>query len=775
MNNNEAVMKAKGEAKVLKGITNKNGKLKAVANTQVGQQMLFTDAIAIEPTITRWIHKESANVYRKELKAYFVDEQFVLEKVTQTLLQLAGSIFYGDNPNTGKSSKTRHKKVESIRLNLMPELSFALVFRFIEIAVDASKYFFVQRENEQGGLRAGLMLTYKTTISRDILEEVARKSVRSFYPMPTLKAPIDWSVGEDGKAVGGYESHQFKLVRANSKLVDYSKFSQEIFDSINYIQSTPWKVNIPLLEAVRSDLKAPRKEDFIKTDFPDAEGCNWEIDIKDPTCSIEGEDLKIMINYREAYKERASLYRAEAGDYETALGKYRALKLAISVADQYKEEEAIYFPHSYDFRGRVYPLSIGLNPQGSDAVKSLLLYKEVQETTEKGMMWNWAYLASLYGEDKLDFTDRVEKGKELLEANYKDADEPYQFLSHQLEMQKYMIEPSYIPNTRIHLDACNSGSQFTSAITGDLAGCLATNVIPTIEDGKTIRKDAYLLVAEKALELTDKLISKEGDHKTKETLKFLRGLLETNGRKICKVPVMVSNYGGTTGGRTDILWDMFRELDVERKWITRGTAALFSKIIGKSIVGVLNGGKAFEVYVHKMNNIIAKSNKQIEWTTSDGFNVVHVKYKELKPKQIQCKLPNSRKETTINKRLFSENVSAPKMKSAISPNYIHSLDAELLRRVAMRMQKEGIIYSDWIHDSFGCHPNNVDFMLDVTKQEFRELVERDPLGVLDTQLNSQIESSKGSTKALLDVSTPRIGGFETSDLKQVEQSDWFFS
>lgn len=775
MNNNEAVMKAKGEAKVLKGITNKNGKLKAVANTQVGQQMLFTDAIAIEPTITRWIHKESANVYRKELKAYFVDEQFVLEKVTQTLLQLAGSIFYGDNPNTGKSSKTRHKKVESIRLNLMPELSFALVFRFIEIAVDASKYFFVQRENEQGGLRAGLMLTYKTTISRDILEEVARKSVRSFYPMPTLKAPIDWSVGEDGKAVGGYESHQFKLVRANSKLVDYSKFSQEIFDSINYIQSTPWKVNIPLLEAVRSDLKAPRKEDFIKTDFPDAEGCNWEIDIKDPTCSIEGEDLKIMINYREAYKERASLYRAEAGDYETALGKYRALKLAISVADQYKEEEAIYFPHSYDFRGRVYPLSIGLNPQGSDAVKSLLLYKEVQETTEKGMMWNWAYLASLYGEDKLDFTDRVERGKELIEANYKDADEPYQFLSHQLEMQKYMIEPSYIPNTRIHLDACNSGSQFTSAITGDLAGCLATNVIPTIEDGKTIRKDAYLLVAEKALELTDKLISKEGDHKTKETLKFLRGLLETNGRKICKVPVMVSNYGGTTGGRTDILWDMFRELDVERKWITRGTAALFSKIIGKSIVGVLNGGKAFEVYVHKMNNIIAKSNKQIEWTTSDGFNVVHVKYKELKPKQIQCKLPNSRKETTINKRLFSENVSAPKMKSAISPNYIHSLDAELLRRVAMRMQKEGIIYSDWIHDSFGCHPNNVDFMLDVTKQEFRELVERDPLGVLDTQLNSQIESSKGSTKALLDVSTPRIGGFETSDLKQVEQSDWFFS
>ncbi len=315
-------------------------------------------------------------------------------------------------------------------------------------------------------------------------------------------------------------------------------------------------------------------------------------------------------------------------DYESELGKYRAIRLAIQIAEEYQDDEQIYFPHSFDFRGRIYPLPIGLSPQGSDAVKSLLLYKNTQKLTERGEKWNWAYLASLYGDDKLDFEDRVERGKQLLEADYHEADEPYQFLSHQIEIKKWVKDSNYIPNTRIHLDACNSGSQFTSAITGDKKGCLATNVIPTFnKDGGQDRQDAYLLVAERSLKLTEQMISKEKDVETKSQLRFLKGLLVENGRKICKVPVMVSNYGGTAGGRADILWSMFRELGVDRKWITKKNASLFGKIIGDSIHGVLSGGKAFETYIHAMNNIIAKANKPIQWTTSDGFHVVHVKNK----------------------------------------------------------------------------------------------------------------------------------------------------
>jgi len=294
------------------------------------------------------------------------------------------------------------------------------------------------------------------------------------------------------------------------------------------------------------------------------------------------------------------------------------------------------------------------------------------------------------------------------------------------------------------------------------------------EDGSQTRQDAYLLVASKALDLTSKMIELKSQADNKSSLKFFKRLLEESGRKICKTPVMVSNYGGTSGGRAEIVWNLLRELGCKRKWITKKNASLFSKVIGDSITGVLNGGKAFEMYIHKMNNVIAKKNKPITWTTSDGFYIVHVKNKELQPKQVSCLLPGARKATVIYRKVYSESVSPAKMKSAISPNYIHSLDAELLRRVALKMRDAGLIYSDWIHDSFGCRPNHVDQMLDITKDEFRKLVQRMPLKILDQQLREQAGKTKPVMKKLNEIELPQFKGFDPN-LEVIEKSEWFFS
>ena len=115
------------------------------------------------------------------------------------------------------------------------------------------------------------------------------------------------------------------------------------------------------------------------------------------------------------------------------------------------------------------------------------------------------------------------------------------------------------------------------------------------------------------------------------------------------------------------------------------------------------------------------------------------------------------------------------MKSAISPNYIHSLDAELLRRVALRMKQEGIVDSDWIHDSFGCHPNDVDLMLDITKEEFGDLVLRDPLSVLDQELRDQMIMDDKTIDQLEESPMPRLNEFEPNDIENVWESNWFFS
>jgi DNA-directed RNA polymerase len=42
------------------------------------------------------------------------------------------------------------------------------------------------------------------------------------------------------------------------------------------------------------------------------------------------------------------------------------------VADMFKDRAAIYFPHQLDFRGRVYPVTLYLHPQGNDSCRGLL-------------------------------------------------------------------------------------------------------------------------------------------------------------------------------------------------------------------------------------------------------------------------------------------------------------------------------------------------------------------------------------------------------------------
>jgi DNA-directed RNA polymerase len=769
----EAKMKQRGEDRVWKTISSRSGAAKTVTQMQLGQQLIFNDTIRMVPILRDWIEAKCSEKHRTELRVFFADDDFLLLKMTETLLLLASSAHVLKAlPNKPHS---RHKSINLIESKVTTGLGFDLTWRFIEVLVESSEYFEVERSYTQGAQTIMTNLKYTCLLSEVIVAKLALEAHRAFFPEPLLSPPKDWSFKND-KLVGGYTSHQFDLIRTRSFVVDHTKYSKKIFDAVNYIQSVAWKVNKVVLAVLSADLVIPNKADYVLIEYPDDRDSKWDVDVKDEGLNLSEKELADISIARREFCDKIELYNAEVRDYESALGKYRAIKLAVGIAEQYKNEDNIYFPHSYDFRGRIYPLPVGLSPQGSDGVKAILEYSKGEVLTEKGEQWAWAYLTSLYGEDKLDFSDRVTMGKELLTMDYKEADEPYQFLAHQIELKRFLEDPLYLFKGRVHLDACNSGSQFTSTMTGDVAGCKATNVIPTFEDGRQVRQDAYLLVANKALDLTKKLVEESTTDEERDVLELFQGLLEEKGRKVCKTPVMVSNYGGTAGGRAEIVWDLLREFKVDRKYITKKNSSLYSKILGDSITGVLNGGKAFEGYIHKMNNIISKKNKAVTWETSDGFFVVHVKKKELKPKQVSCLLPGSRKPTTIFKKLFSEDVSSVKMKSAISPNYVHSLDAELLRRVALSCSKLDIVDTDWIHDSFGCHPNNVDILLEITKQEYRKLMIARPLKVLDKQLKLQVDDSKASQKMLEEIGLPWSREFKvTSDFDEVLKSDWFFS
>lgn len=763
---NELRMKLKGEDRVWKDIYSKSHNSRTVTQSQKGQKIILEEAIRLTPLVQDWIKSSARSGYKKELDETFFNENEILVKITETLLLLTSSILIISNKT---SSSSRYSNVVSIQNKLFQNLSFESTWRFIEVLVEYCNFLSSKKVTEKNNNLVQTKIYYECSLPSKIKEELTVLSCFAFFPEPMITKPVDWSF-ENGELKGGYETYQYEMIRFRGK-VDYSKYSQNIFKCVNYAQSVPWKVNKEMVKIIKEELVFPNIEDYVKSTYPQVDESIWKIDEE----SLSEKELAEIQLIKQNYFKEVEIYKAEKSDFESEVGKYRAIKLALSIAELYQDYEEIYFPHSYDFRGRVYPIPVGLSPQGSDTVKAMIDYKEGEVLTERGKEWVYAYLTSLFGEDKIPFEERVIRGKVLVNEDWKLADEPYQFLSHQLELKKLEKDPNYKFKGRIHLDACNSGSQFTSAMTNDLDGCLATNVTPTITKNGQDRQDAYILVAKKSLTITNSLLKKE-DTEKKEELQFLSNLLTEKGRKVCKTAVMVSNYGGTEGGRSEIVWDVLRELKVDRKWITKSNSALFSKIIGQSIVGVLHGGKAFETYIHKMSSILTKENKPTTWTTKDGFHVVHVKKKEGQSTQISCLLPGSRKVSTLMKKRYLNEISARKMKSAISPNFVHSLDAELLRGVLLETVNQGLVNTDWIHDSFGCLPNHVDKLLEITKLEFIKLMESKPLERLDEQLRSQIEKTKPNLKLLEGIKIPNLSkGGKSVDLNLVLKSNWFFS
>jgi hypothetical protein len=70
----------------------------------------------------------------------------------------------------------------------------------------------------------------------------------------------------------------------------------------------------------------------------------------------------------------------------------------------------------------------------------------------------------------------------------------------------------------------------------------------------------------------------------------------------------------------------------------------------------------------------------------------------------------------------SERIDPPKVRSSISPNFVHSLDAFHIRSVIRRMSEADGRLDFWaVHDAFGTHPSRVDEMVRVVRETFHEM------------------------------------------------------
>ena len=109
-------------------------------------------------------------------------------------------------------------------------------------------------------------------------------------------------------------------------------------------------------------------------------------------------------------------------------------------------------------------------------------------------------------------------------------------------------------------------------------------------------------------------------------------------------------------------------------------------------------------------------------------------------------------------RTFIDDIDTYRSANAISPNFVHAMDACHVTLIAEEFHQEGHDLVS-IHDSIGCHPCNVDWMHRVIREKFVELYS--DRGIISNFLMDCGIASEA----------PALGCL---DLNQVLESEFFF-
>jgi len=605
-----------------------------------------------------------------------------------------------------------------------------------------------------------LMQHVQDTLLSRILEFILYK--------PMLALPRPW--GSDNLFSGGYylkdKVKPYPLVKGTNKkdrdrleAKDWSR----VIPAVNALQETPWRVNTRVLSVLDWSMKV-RGGDMAGLPAMDDKPLP-------PRPIGYGEDEEIT----KAHDKVCFLIHSENRE---VISKRLMILATSAIANAYKAEKAIYFPHNLDSRGRAYPLPVFLNPQGPDSTKALLEFAKGEPITSEHHA-NWLAIAGAnsFGNDKVSLLERIEWVKQnesmivdVAADPYHDllwtqASEPFQFLRFAFEWADFKKHGyGFVSHMVVPVDATCSGLQHYSAMLRDEIGGRSVNLVPGLP-----RQDIYQDVA-------DVVINELMEMNTSDAQDWIKFGIN---RKTTKRQVMVVPYSGTFAScmaytREAVLekikdghpcpWNYMDTQDHTRRII------LLSQLIWGAIDQVVVKGKlAMQWLSHAAQEYTKWANKNLSgpahakcmrWTTPDGFEVIHYRVDQ-KKKQIKTFLDGNVRTMQINVEL--DSLSSKDMALAVAPNFVHSMDACLLRASIMKGLDEGITSYGMVHDSFGVHATQMTkFLTKCVKPAFIEMYQRDVLEDFRAKLPPDLDLPALPTKGSL-------------VLENVTDSEFFFS
>ena len=453
-----------------------------------------------------------------------------------------------------------------------------------------------------------------------------------------------------------------------------------------------------------------------------------------------------------------------------------------------------YLSSFLDFRGRVYARDPYFSYQSSDLARGHLMFSEKKLMTDKGYKHLLAHLANSYNQsytvkqlEELDWlttkysTDLIVDGipdisvdkmtiedRQLWSENSLDlimevafdpvesvelwmkAEKPWVFLSLCFEVVQYLAEEGdYYSQIPIAIDGASNGTQHLAAISKDEAAGAMVGLIPT---NKPI--DFYIEVAKGIL---NRNVGNDlGDILAKIPMKLIR-------KGISKRGTMTKAYDAGVKCISNIIYTDCYDAGMTVKYgITRFIANQLAKDLVNTYNSLCSGPVAVKDYLQALtkHRIKVQGYKSVKWEAPSGFPVECEKW--ITSKQ-RSHVTFSGQRIDLIYRQATDLPALHEIVSGISPHYVHSMDASHMSLVINELHNEDIVSFGAIHDSYSVHAEDVDRLLEVTKQVFIDMYDKDMFNDMNEQFidhDSQFE-----------VEEPIKG---TLDLSKIKDSKYFF-
>ncbi|CAH1431236.1 unnamed protein product [Lactuca virosa] len=600
-------------------------------------------------------------------------------------------------------------------------------------------------ETPRGSRRYGVIEC--DPLVRKGLEKSAMHMVIPYMPM--LLPPVNWT----GYNRGAYlflpsyimRTHGAKQQRDVVKKTP-KKQLEPVFGALNTLGATKWRVNRKVLGVIdRIWASGGRLADLVDRDdvpLPEEPDTDDEIEIKKWKWKVKTTKKE----NRERHSQRCDI------------------ELKLAVARKMKDEEAFYYPHNLDFRGRAYPMHPYLNHLGSDLCRGVLEFADGRPLGESGLRWLKIHLANVYGGgvDKLSHEGRMMFAEKHLDEIFDSSDrplegkrwwlgaeDPFQCLATCMNLSEALRSSSpetAISHIPIHQDGSCNGLQHYAALGRDRLGAAAVNLV---EGEKPA--DVYSGIASRVIEIMKR--DAEGDPTTDPNAKHARMLVDQVDRKLVKQTVMTSVYGVTyIGARDQIKRRLKERCSIEDDAELFAAACYAAKTTLTALGEMFESARSIMSWLGDCAKVIAVKNNPVQWTTPLGLPVVQP-YRKLGRHLIKTSLQ------VLTLQRETDKVMVKRQRTAFPPNFVHSLDGSHMMMTAIACKEAGLSFAG-VHDSFWTHACDVDQMNKILREKFVELYEA-PI------LENLLESFQKSFPNMEFPPLPERGDF---DLKEVTSS-----